>query len=474
MLRWIAILTTTVLLSGCFYTQEVVYRDRYNPAPSYQGGYDDGGTYYRDGNSYYAPGYGGYGDYYSGTSYYGSSSSYGGGFGVSYFDYPFYYSVFSPISRWYYDPFVYPGYYYGITWFPRSYLSLSYSGGWRGQGWLSYSPYRGAWVDSYYDWRPWYNRYPTYRDYYPTPRYGDARVEASRLAELRRPALPRTGQAGYRDNSYGQSPRVGSGAATPAYRSNRAADYGRAGQPQRQGSMQDDVRRVNAGTPRVTPRTGIYGNPAQAQPNASRPGLPRGAATQTETAPRTDGNEIRRLSGQRIAPVGDQNRTPANVERARADQRGYVLPESRQTGRPGLGSEAIPTRRIDTSELPRRAANSTTPASSIPVPSREVNAYRAAPRTDVPARTDVGRYQATPHSQPIAPSAPVNRGYSTGTRMQVPARESMPRATPAPVRESAPARSYPVAPSSESSSSDQDSTSSRNSEVRRVGSNRTR
>ena len=470
MLRWIATLTTIVLLGGCFYTQEVVYRERYDPAPSYQGGYDDGGTYYRDGNSYYAPGYGSYGDYYSGASYYGRGSSYGVGFGVSYFDYPFYYSVFSPINRSYYDPFVYPGYYYGVTWFPRSYLSLSYHGGWRGQGWLSYSPYRGAWVDSYYDWRPWYDRYPAYRNYYPTPRYGDARVEASRLAELRRPALPRTGQAGYyRDGSYRQSARVDSGAATPAYRGNRAVDYGRAGLPQRQSSTQDDVRRVNAGTPRVAPRTGVYGNPTRAGTDTSRPGLPRSTAPRSESTPRTDGNEIRRLSGQRTLPVREQNYTPTNVERERADGRGYSIPESRQVPRPGVNSEAIPTRRLEAPGLPRRVAN----PSTTPVPSREVSPYRAAPRTDMPARANVERYQTAPRSEPIAP--PMNRGYSTGTTIQAPPSVSMPRANPAPVRESAPVRSYPVSPASESSSEDRDaSSSSRNTEVRRVGSNRNR
>jgi len=467
MLRWIATLATIVMLSGCFYTQEVVYRERYDPASSYQDGYYDGGTYYRDGNSYYAPGYGSYGDYYSGTSYYGGGSRYGVGFGVSYFDYPFYYSVFAPISRWYYDPFVYPGYYYGITWFPRSYLSLSYHRGWRSQGWLSYSPYRGAWVDSYYDWRPWYQRYPTYRNYYPTPRYGDARVEASRLADLRRPALPRTGQSGYyRDGSYGQSPRVGSGAATPAYRGNRAADYGRAGRPQHQGSMQNEVRRVNAGTPRVAPRTGIYGNPAQAEPGASRPGLPRGATPRLETTTPSDASEVRRLSGQRNLPMREPNNSSTNVERERAEQRGYAIPESRQVPRPGVNREAVPSRRLDAADVPRRATTS-----SIPVPSREANPYRAAPRTDVPARANVERYQSVPRSEP---SAPVNRGYSTGSRIQTPARGSVPRSNPAPVRESAPTRSYPVSPASESSSDDRSTSSSRDSEVRRVGSNRNR
>ncbi len=483
MLRWIATFATIMLLTGCVYTQEVVYREPYNSTPYYES------DRYVEGDSYYSPAYTGSGDYYYSTGY--NRAYYGSSFGVSYFDYPFYYSVFWPISRWYYDPFVYPSYYYGVTWFPRSYmsLSLSYRGGWSGYGWLAYSPYRYSWVDNYYDWRPWYNRYPSYSHYYPTPRYGDARVEASRLADMRRPAMPRNSYPG---RSYGQNQNLRNGAAAPAYRSNRAADYGRAGTTSRQGVMQDGVRRVNAGTPRSTPATGAFGNPTR---TTNRPAQPRsGSSTPSRPASSSRG-ELQRLS---TSPTSDsptiRTGTSAISERQRNDLRGYTLPSNNQSPRTRLREDSSPMRQASSDEMRslsgNRGATSPYATETKPVPATRLQASgRETPTV------------SRPQSQP-SPSGSAGRAYSTTNAMPrntaapapmpsrssaLPGRSATPTQTaPAPT----PTRSYSApsrAPSSSnssssssnsrassSSSSSSRSKSSSSSSVRRVGSNRSR
>lgn len=86
MLRWIALLST-LLLSACVTTREVVYRDGYYPTSSeryYSDQRSDGPYVSRDG-SYYAPAYGGSGDYYYRDDLYAPAY---------YLDYPAYYSLF--------------------------------------------------------------------------------------------------------------------------------------------------------------------------------------------------------------------------------------------------------------------------------------------------------------------------------------------------------------------------------------------
>lgn len=163
MIRWIAIAATLSMLGGCV-TTEYVYRDRYYDGHLAPGHYAED-TYYADG-SYYSPPRSGYGDYYYAPDYY------------SWYEYPAYSSLFWPLHRSWYDPYWYPNYYYGVTFFPRNYLSIGYSYGWpRYRRWY-YSPYRYSWVDNYYDWRPWYRGH---NNHYP-PRYGSARNEAERLS----------------------------------------------------------------------------------------------------------------------------------------------------------------------------------------------------------------------------------------------------------------------------------------------------
>lgn len=252
----IAITAAALLLSGCVTTREVVYREPYPgnaPPLSHSGTIDSHGSYRlhdQGGGTYYAPARSGMGDYYVGTAW-----------SSGYLDAPFYYSVFWPLNRYYYDPFHYPDYYYGVTWYPRNYFSFGL--GWR-HGWssfgLSYSPYRYAWVDDYYDWQPWYWRYPRYRHYYPAPRHGDARIEARRLAGFRPPAAPPHTASWNDDGLRTASPRPSAPPRAPAYSGNRAADYGRH-------FPGDDRNRAwpgqnpTARLPRTPPATGAFGNP---------------------------------------------------------------------------------------------------------------------------------------------------------------------------------------------------------------------
>lgn len=486
MMRWIATFATLVLLTGCVYTQEVVYREPYRSTPYYEPGYSP--DVHQGEGTYYSPSYAGAGSYYYGSSNYGASyygsSYYSPSFGVSYFDYPFYYSVFWPVNRWYYDPFAYPGYYYGVTWFPRSYMSLSlgYYGSWRGYGWLAYSPYRYSWVDSYYDWRPWYNRYPSYSHYYPTPRYGDARVEASRLADMRRPARPRNGRPN--STAYGQSQSLRNGANAPAYRGNRAADYGRAGAANtpRQGVMQDGVRRVEAGVPRSMPSTGAFGNPIRAN-DTPRQILPQRSASGNPARPTSAmRNELQQATGQRDA-IPSRSTNPGGstlIERQRNDVRGYALPGSAPST-PAPRNSAIQNRavgaRIDAPD--RRAAGS-----SAAVPGR---GNAPAPVT----RMESGGLRVAPTQQPSSVQSPGNRGWSSGSQAappsyQAPAPRAPVVAPSTPSRVGSPSRS--TTPSSSSSTSNSRSASSSghsnssrssssskdSSSVRRVGSSRNR
>ncbi len=452
MMRWITLLTAAIVLSGCVTTREVVYREPY----AADGYYAQDPAYYRQGDSYYAPAYSGHGDYYFGASY-------GGGYGASYFDYPVYYSVFWPINRWYYDPFAYPGYYYGVTWFPRSYfsLSMSYGGGWRSHGWLSYSPYRYSWVDSYYDWRPWYDRYPSYRRHYPTPRYGDARVEASRLADLRRPA-PRT-------QYYSGGNRIqNAGGAVPSYRGNRAADY--------YGSPRDGVRRVGAGAPRATPETGAFGNPTRGAPGGSRiQGTPRSQIPGASTGTGSSRNEVGRFSGQRNTPLPrGTTGAPSISERQAQDRRGYDLPGTRPAPRARTPDTGIPIRGMQPTPQVRELAPTTAPA-----PVRGGIQSRPAIRETPPVRTVAPVLETAPVRQvlPVRGTTPQVRPVPSYTPAPV---------APAPVVRSAPVRSAPAPshaapaavpvprPAPVESRSEGSSQRGDSSETRRVGSGRNR
>jgi hypothetical protein len=177
MIRWTLVLFSVLTLTAC----ATDYR-------GYDRGYDRGygyahsGATYVGGGSYYADPYRGRGDYYYGVA----APSYGYSYPL-WVDNPYYYSLFWPLQRSFHDPFWHPGFYYGVTYFPRNYFSVSLYGGHRSRyyssfGSFAYSPYRLAWVDHYYDWYPHYRHYPRYVSGRYAPRFGNARHEAERLS----------------------------------------------------------------------------------------------------------------------------------------------------------------------------------------------------------------------------------------------------------------------------------------------------
>lgn len=141
---------------------------------------------YRD-SGYYRSGSPG-GDYYYGYAY----------------DSPWYDpydSLFWGLRYSYYDPFYYPNFYYGVTFFPRHYgWGVGWSSWYAWRHWHPYSPYYGSYWDHYYDW--WrYQRPHRHADSLDRRmagrragmpggsgdpvRYGSARNAAERLARQR-------------------------------------------------------------------------------------------------------------------------------------------------------------------------------------------------------------------------------------------------------------------------------------------------
>lgn len=497
MLRWIAALSATLLLSGCVTTREYVYtndpsRAGYSERVYSDGSYAEGDRYYSDG-TYYSSSSGSSGDYYYREPDYYSSS-----YGSSYFHYPAYYSIFHPINSWWYDPYYYPSYYYGVTYFPRNYLSISfgYPGGygWPHHSYVSYSPYRYSWVDNYYDWEPWYRDYPRYRDYYPAPRYGSARNEAERLASWSNSrryysqggGLPGGGR--YDNTVRRNDPTANYGGARG---NQRGADYGSRTAPRqdpgtRGFGVPTDVRR-NDTTRDGSVRGADYGNTGTRQIPSRGFGVPAGETTRSNggvngNVPRRGadyGNlreiervgDVRRNSGtpaMNNAPVRSQQsrgyspgtapvvrREADNGSRAEADRRGYDLPSTEQR-------RYVPSSTGRNEAAPRQA------------PQRDVRSYDDGNRGYSMPAAQPRRYEA-PAAQQQAPRGygqPAPRSYSAPAPAPAP---SYSAPAPAP-RESysAPARESYSAPARESSSRGSDSGSSRGDSggVRRVGSNR--
>lgn len=186
MLRILLSSLLVACLGGCVTTEYRYYGERdyrgYDPAAADSG--------------YVGSAYDDYDYALDDTGYTGIGSSYY--VYPDWFEYPAYYSIYWTINRNYVDPYWHPHFYYGVTWFPRNYFSISFGSyyspydvshrWWPHYGYLSYSPYRLSWVDYYYDWYPWYSHYPRYHDHgdYYVPRYGSARNEAERLSRYTR------------------------------------------------------------------------------------------------------------------------------------------------------------------------------------------------------------------------------------------------------------------------------------------------
>jgi len=456
MKRLSLLLAAVVALSGCVVHE--TYREPY---------YGDGGYYEGSSRGYASAGNGGYyedgnpgGDYYYGYEYdryYDYSWS-------AYVEYPFYYSLFWPLNHWYYDPFLYPGYYYGVTWFPRSYFSVSYSYGYahhhwpRYYGYLAYSPYRYAWVDNYYDNRPWrhggYSR-PSrdYDRYYPLPRYGSAYNEAERLAVARRTANRPVPSGGYGNTSFqGVSSRAGirnNNAANPTRYPAEATRGGVVRTPSNSGARSAD--HYGSGSTRRDPGVRVFDSSTANGARNPNPGRePRVNATTPST---------------RATPSA----TPATRDTSRMPQARPSAPERsnvRTTTSPQSGSSvnALPSRSVPNPSMPSRNTDA---------PQR--NSLPAVERA-TPSR-DYSRPATTQPSAPIYRSAPAPQRVEPSYRPSTPApSHSAPDPTPSRSQPSyrAPESSRPSKSEDHSpSSSSSDRGESRSSgEVRRVGSNR--
>jgi hypothetical protein len=464
MIRWLIVLAALVSTSGCAST----YR-----------GYDNHQPVRVGGSSYYAPAYAGSygherGDHYRGDYYYSRP--------VRSYDYPiwyenpYYFSLFWPLQRSFYDPFWNPGFYYGVTWFPRHYFSLSLYGGPRyasrwGHGYygigLAYSPYRLSWVDHYYDWYPYYRHYPRHVHHWYAPRYGNARHEAERLASFSR-GLPRTDTYGaYRAN---RDP-VRSSARDADYHGRTAAriDPGvrgfdrpeRAAVGQRRADYGTDARTA---TGRIDP--GVRGfNRGDARVDAAPRGADRG---EYRTHERRIDPAVRGFD--RARGVADHSARGQSLDRSserdpsalrgHGRDAGYrVVDTQRAARREAQESYALPGRAVQ----PARHAQpvqqwSPSSRSAQPVehiatrPPAADRSYRPAPEQPVQyrARPDAPRqaqYAAPPPAQPYsapqraqhyAAPAHVDRGqaraaYDTPSRPAAAAPAPAPR-SPAPAR----------------------------------------
>lgn len=475
MIRWIALLSTLVL-AGCVTQREVVYRDVYRDGDyrdsrySSETYYRDDDRYYDDG-SYYAPASSGRGDYYYG------SASVGYGYGYDYpswyVDYPAYYSVFWPMYRSWYDPFSYSGYYYGVTYFPRNYLSIGFSSGWPRYSSWAYSPYRYSWADNYYDWRPWHSYHSGNRHYRSTPRYGSSRNEAERLSRMGdwrgaggvrrdRGAYDR-GNEGYDGGRYDGERSTAYGRYGTSRGGSRDADYGSRTAPRVDpgtrgfGVPSQDVRRTGLGSERQDPGTRGFGVPVEGR---VRRGADSGGFTGSGgygEAPRRAGSNAQREADRYAAPqplrepaAGNYQRAPRGYDAGNAD-RGYTLPRQ-GSRRVAEGYDDMP------SAAPREYSRPEPQPRRYEAPVRGYESGRGAVYS---APMPAGRgYSAPSEPRGGGYAAPV-RGYDAGASAPAPApRYSAPEPSPRFEREET------------RSESRGDRGGRSDSGVRRVGSNR--
>jgi hypothetical protein len=407
MKRLLALLFT-IALSSCATYDSYGYRDD----GYYQDRYYSGGRYYYDDYARYD----------------------------SYWDYPDYvywsdyYSVLWPVYRGYYDPFYTPGFYYGVTWYPRTYFGLNhYWNSW--PYYHSYSPYRYSYWDGYYD--HWDRRrgqvgrrvahgYGANVDH--PYMYGSARNEAEQLARRSGAAYQRSpGQPGLQYDPYAAQ-RTGLPGRDPVR--GHYPDRGLQPQTRMNGAVPTDqrsrdvLRRTQGGVParQVQP----YGEPAPSRARDYDRGNQSFAPAQ-----QSDG----RRSGW-VSDTAAQQPAESGYSRQRS------TPYFREVG----GTQVPMTRRpsLDSSferALPRRGdgieTRSLTPENSAYAGSRsrqQPYSYRQTAPTYQPIqRSDAPQYQR------YEPSAP---------RQQAPQREvfqqSAPRYQAAQPRYEAPQRSAPV------------------------------
>jgi hypothetical protein len=477
MIRWFVILAAALALSGC--------------ATTYRGYGDYGSQPVAVGaSSYYSPAYAasyghGQGDYYYGRAPARSYSHYPSYHYPMWLDNPYYYSLFWPLQRSFYDPFWNPGFYYGVTYFPRNYFSLSLYGGprgyysrWGGRAYygFAYSPYRLAWVDHYFDWYPYHRYYPRHVSRWYAPRYGNARHEAERLTRYSRQhanyassrGLPRTDHRARLD-------------ASPRHQL-RGAEQGRTAarlDPGVRGFDRLDARQRTADHQRATAARIDPGVRGFDRPDPGQRSIDRQQATAARIDP-----------GVRSLQRGtDDTEQRGRLARAERFERGSGIHEGRGPRRDALTAPGTQQRSayrvVDSQRELRREAGFAFPERGSPEARRHYEASeRAAPRAalvepayqapvrqaqrhDLPQRqyaapaprqapqhaapqsghTRSPQYGAPPHAAPQprhtrAPqySAPPNAAPQAAPMRQAPAPQySAPRqaaAAPAPARES--------------------------------------
>ncbi|MFA5683237.1 MAG: hypothetical protein WCZ65_00100 [Lysobacteraceae bacterium] len=439
MLRWIAFSAIAVLLSGCVTATE--YR-RYDDGYYYSGYRDEyGNPVHVDGSTYYSPAYEDSGDYYYGD--------YGYDYGHSnYVDYPYYYSVFWPLNRWYVDPYWHPGFYYGVTYYPRNYFSIgftrvggwygSWSGGYYGPRWSSYyaySPYRLSWVDHYYDWTPWYRRYPSYANVHYSPRYGNARYEQQWLSRQLR------NERDYRQ--YNQANRSDGG--LPSSRTTRYDSRNRSSVADRREALRgaDYGSRNN----RIDPQVSGFGyrNDGALRDGSTRSAQPvRQSPSSVTTLPR---------GSREVTPTSSRGAQSGSIPRSATttDRSGYALP--RQSSRGTVTSSSDYSRPNAT-----RPATTVTPAPTTRAPatstrqdslrSRSIESRPVTPAQPVvqdryervQTQREAPAYRAPSSTSRPQPQTQPRQAVTPTYRQQAP-RQAMP-ATSAPRSESVAPRSY--------------------------------
>lgn len=467
MIRWTSLLLV-LLLGGCVTYPTYTYRDD---------GYPRDSRYVGD-DTYYAPAGDDRGDYYYGGASYAYGSSGYRYYAPDYSSYSAYYSLFWPLNRWYHDPYWHPGFYYGVTYFPRNYFSVSFHSSFRSYGsshwgyggyrahygynhW--YSPYRNSWVDSYYDWdryayrntwRGGYRGHDRYTSALYAPRYGNARNQAERLAWRERSAQPVRGDGistglGGRDNrsDYRNQDRrdVYAPAAYGSQRApSRGADYGSRSSDRQPlntrgfGVPVERSQRVRSAEPETqTGRAGVAGRSYDTGDTYA----PRGAAAGRPSISSSDNGSYERRaiqrndsSGESAAPtrrsrsydagaIGESRSapvyrsTPARSEAPRYQSREYSSQPS------GRASAPVQTYTAPTEASPARSRGAESYGRSYSTPEPRVETYRQPePAPTRSTERDSGGYGGGRESS--RDSAPAREERSSGGRGQSRAREA--------------------------------------------------
>jgi hypothetical protein len=440
-LKTALLLPLLLLLGGCVTYPTYSYRDD---------GYGRSVRYVGD-DSYYASSDGYYGDYYYRD--YGSSYGY---YAPDYARYSAYYSLFWPVQRWYHDPYWHPGFYYGVTYFPRNYFSISFYNGFHGSlgySWSNrrywpyygynhwYSPYRYSWADSYYDWDRYRYHYRDNRNgrgYYSralnTPRYGNARNQAERLAALEPARGDGIGAALGGRNAPRSLPAARPDYA-PADRRSRGADY---------------RSRSDARAPLATQGFGV----PRAQPRSSRSAAigpqSRDYEAGSETTTRsTARRSLQTLPGtptvERSAPVQRTQPSYRGTQRSRSFDGGPVGNESSYRSRRYASPTSESSRGASVSPTPRLESRSYSPRS---YESRSRSYQSPAATAPPPARFEAASPRPQPSFERLAPERGQRDfggsrgadfgGRSVGGERSAPA----PRSEPAPAPRAERGRSH--------------------------------